>query len=108
MGLFRTRNSVSPDEVLQVAQQRATALRPLAFAELAELPPTHDETVPIKESQIAVCTYRDTLPNGSIRIVVQAYLNRFLGIGTMTADGLIIASDGVQTPIPEEMLLEFI
>jgi len=40
--------------------------------------------------------------------MVQAYLHRFLGIGSITADGFIIGLDGTQSPVPQQMKWEFI
>lgn len=104
---FHFRASISSEEIFQVAQQRATALRDRSVTELARLPASQDEMVPLKEHQIAVCTWRDTLTDGSVRIVVQAHLRGF-GIGWMAADGFIVAPDGTQSPVPEEMMWEFL
>lgn len=80
----------------------------MSFADLSALPARQDEIEHVRESEIATATYRDTLPDGRIRIVVQAHHHRFLGIGTMTADGFIIAADGTRSGVPEEMMWEFI
>jgi hypothetical protein len=102
------RSSVKPTEVKSVATRRADDLRHLSFAEIEALPERQDQTEFIRGKEIATATYRDTLADGRIRIVVQAYHNRFLGIGTMTADGFIIAPDGTRTAIPEDMMWEFV
>ena len=102
------RSTVKPAELKSVATRRVDALRQLSFAEIAALPERQDESESITGREIATATYRDALPDARIRIVVQAYHHRFLGIGTMTADGFIIAADGTRTPVPEEMMREFI
>jgi len=102
------RSTVKPAELKSVATRRVDALRQLSFAEIAALPERQDESESITGREIATATYRDALPDARIRIVVQAYHHRFLGIGTMTADGFIIAADGTRTPVPEEMMWEFI
>ncbi len=102
------RSTVKPAELKSVATRRVDALRQLSFAEIAALPERQDESESITGREIATATYRDALPDARIRIVVQAYHHRFLGIGTMTTDGFIIAADGTRTPVPEEMMWEFI
>ena len=89
-------STVTPPEVEQVACQRVARLRRHSFAEVSALPARHDESERVRDREVAVATYRDVLPDGRIRVVVQAYFHRFLGIGTMTADGFIIAPDGTQ------------
>ena len=95
-------------DIRSVATRRVEAFRRLCFAELAALPVRQDETESLHGKEVATATYRETLPDGRIRIVVQAYHHRFLGIGTITADGFIIARDGTRAEIPEEMMWEFV
>jgi hypothetical protein len=79
-----------------------------AFVEIAALPTRQDDVEQVRDRQVPVATYRDSLPDGRIRIVVQAYFHRILGIGTMTADGFIIAPDNTRSPVPQEMMWEFV
>ena len=83
-------------------------MRALSFAEIAALPHRQDEVESIRGKEIATATYRDMLSDGRIRVVVQAYHHRFLGVGTMTADGFIIAADGTRSAVPEKMMWEFV
>ena len=99
--------TVKPNEVHDVALRRVERLRRLSFAEVSALPERVDETDAVRDREVAVATYRDGLPDGRIRVVVQAYFHRFLGIGTMTADGLIIAPNGTRDSVPEEMMWDF-
>ncbi|MGC8989205.1 MAG: hypothetical protein ACP5MD_03700 [Verrucomicrobiia bacterium] len=101
-------STVKPAEVQNVATRRVERLRLLSFAEVSELPQRQDEMEAVGDREVAVATYRDSLPDGRIRVVVQAYFHRFLGIGTMTADGFIIAPDSTRTPVPQEMMWEFV
>ena len=101
-------STVKPAEVQDVATRRVDRLRQLPFAEVLALPQRLDEMEAVGEREVAVATYRESLPDGRIRVVVQAYFHRFLGIGTMTADGFIIAPDGTHAPVPQEMMWEFI
>lgn len=102
------RSTVRPAEVQQAATQRVERLRLLSFAEVSALPERQEEIEEIRSREVAVATYREVLPDARIRVVVQAYFHRFLGIGTMAADGFIIASDGTHMPVPEEMMWEFV
>lgn len=101
-------STVKPAEVQDVATRRVERLRQLSFAAVSELPQRQDEMEVVGDRQVAVATYRDLLPDGRIRVVVQAYFHRFLGIGTMTADGFIITPDGTHTTVPQEMMGEFV
>jgi hypothetical protein len=93
--------------VLAVAQQRASALRSSTFSELSALPPVRSEVAVIDGCDLKITVYRDPLPDGRLRVVVQSYLDRLFGIGTMTADGFIIAPDNSLSELPEKMLYEF-
>jgi hypothetical protein len=101
------KSTVKPIEVQEVATRRVERLRLLPFVEVAALPERQDETERVRDREVAVATYRDKLPDGRIRVVVQAYFHRLLGIGTMTADGFILAPDNTRSPVPQEMMWEF-
>ncbi len=101
-------STVKPTEVQEVATRRIEQLRLLSFAEVAALPERQDDGELVRDREVAVATYFDRLPDGRIRVVVQAYFHRFLGIGTMTADGFVIARDNTRTPVPQEMMWEFV
>ncbi len=96
-----------PTELQQVTGRRLERLRALSFVELSALPEVREDTEQLGKREIRVATYRDVLPDGRLRIMVQAYLHRFLGIGSITADGFI-APDGALTPVPQEMIWEFV
>jgi hypothetical protein len=97
-----------PTELQQVTSRRLELLRVLSFVELGALPEVREDSEQLGNREIQVATYRDVLPDGRLRIMVQAYLHRFLGIGSITADGFIIAADGVLSQVPQEMIWEFI
>ena len=101
-------STVKPAELQDVATRRVERLRLLSFAEVSELSQRQDEMASIGDREVAFATYRDSLPDGRNRVDVQAYFHRFLGIGTMTADGFIIAPDSTRTPVPQEMMWEFV
>lgn len=100
--------AAKPTELQRVTARRLERLRVLSFVELSALPEVREDTEQLGKREIQVATYRDVLPDGRLRIMVQAYLHRFLGIGSITADGFIIASDGALTAVPQEMIWEFV
>lgn len=71
------------------------------------MPPCLDDEMRVDHKKISIATWKDVLPDGNIRIVVQAYMIRFLG-GLISADGFILRPDGAQLAVPEEMMFEFI
>ena len=99
--------TVKPTEVQDLVTQLVERLRLFTFLEIAALPTRQDDVQQVMDREVPVAIYRDSLPDGRIRIVVQAYFHRILGIGTMTADGFIVASDNTRSPVPEEMMWEF-
>ena len=99
---------VSADEVWAIAKERAQRLRSRSFSELSALPPSMPEMVLVQDQKVDTWTYRDTLTDGRVRIVVQAYRYRLLGGGTMTAEGFIMSPDGLISGVPKEMMYEFI
>ncbi|MDO8944677.1 MAG: hypothetical protein Q7U75_15955 [Desulfobacterales bacterium] len=100
--------TVKPTEVQDIATRRVERLRLLSFVEIAALPTLQDDVEQVRDRQVPVAIYRDSLPDGRIRVVVQAYFHRILGIGTMTADGFIITFDNTRSPVPQEMMWEFV
>jgi len=101
-------STVKPTEVQGIATRRVERLRLLPFKEVSALPERQNETEAVGDREVAVAIYRDSLPDGRIRVVVQAYFHRFLVIGTMIADGFVIAPDGTHTSVPQAMMWEFI
>jgi hypothetical protein len=99
---------VTPDEVWTIAKDRVPPLKARSFLELCALPASKCEDVQVGDQAVNVCTYRDILPDGRVRIVVQAYRYRVLGAGTMIAEGFIMAPDGSVSEVPEKMMYEFI
>ncbi len=87
----------------QATRSRLERLKELSFEELSTLP----EILEDLDGEVKVTTYRDLLPDGRLRIVVQGYLHRILGIGSITAEGFIVGSDGVHASVPEEMIWDF-
>ncbi len=102
------KSAVTPDEIKGVATRRLDQLRLLTFDEISVLPACTEEVVILRNGEIKIGIYSDRMVNGSFRVVVQAYYHRVLFIGTMTADGFVIAPDGSQSAVPQKMMWEFI
>jgi hypothetical protein len=98
MGLFKP--NISDTEFFSVARQRVELLRTRSFADLAKLSPSTSEKVRLHDRDITICTRRDILPDGSVRVVVQA--------GSTSVDGFIMAADGTISAVPEEMWREIV
>ena len=76
-----------------------TRLSKLSYAEIAgwsEYPqtPSAQLRVPAELSDYKFTLMKDTQPDKSIRIAIQLYRHRFLGIGQMSADGFFMSPDG--------------
>jgi hypothetical protein len=103
-----TGRRVTSAEVRDVAKRRIDQLRQLPFNKLAAMPPCTDAGETIRGRHIAVAVWVDRLPDSRVRVVTQAYLHRFLGIGTMAAEGFMVSADGSQADVPEEMMWDFL
>jgi hypothetical protein len=82
-------------------------LRNLPFSVLAKWPDYPAEApvdlqVPSELSSYTFTLMKDTLPTGEIRIAIQRYRHRFLGIGEMTANGFAAAPDGSVRPLSDQ------
>ena len=83
-------------EFLPAATRRLAGLR---FAEIAKWPewpeqPQVDLEAPPELSSVRFTVMKDSQADGSIRVAIQMYRHRFLGIGAMRADGFFISPEG--------------
>ncbi|OQW56481.1 MAG: hypothetical protein BVN28_14050 [Nitrospira sp. ST-bin4] len=83
----------------EVLANEVARLSKLSYAEIArwsEYPqaPDVELRVPNELSECKFTLMKDTQPDKSIRIAIQLYRHRFLGIGQVSADGFFIAPDG--------------
>lgn len=95
-------------EAGEVFTQRLEHLRLLTFAEVMTLPEQHKQVELTEKGEMTVTTYRDLLPDGRVRIVVQRHHRLVLGMGKIMAHGFIITPDGTRTPVPQEMIQELL
>ena len=92
------------DEFLETS---LTRLRVLSFLELASWPdypakPPFDLAVPSDLELYNFTLMKDTLPDGEIRIAIQRYRYRLLGVGEMVGDGFVIFPNGTTRPLNRE------
>ncbi len=71
----------------------------MTYGQLAKWPewpesPSIDLGIPAELSEYRFTVMKDTQPDKRIRIAIQIYRHRFLGIGQMTADGFFVSPDG--------------
>jgi hypothetical protein len=82
-------------------------LRKLPFAEISgwpdyPSPPPTPLEVPEQLRRYTFTLMKDRLPSGEVRVAIQRYRYRFLGIGDMKADGFVLAPDGATRPLSEQ------
>ncbi len=89
---------------LREAVERLAAMPRHEIARWPEWPqlPTIDLNVPGAYSEFQFTLMKDTLPDGTIRVAVQLYRHRFLGIGSITADGFFVEPTGGVRRFTEE------
>ncbi|MAX24354.1 MAG: hypothetical protein CMJ19_07605 [Phycisphaeraceae bacterium] len=93
------KSSIKSEEIQNLATHRIEKLRKLAFDQVLELPEKQNDHETIRGRNIYIATYRDQLQDGRLRVVVQVYHHRFLGFGSMAAEGFVVASDGTHSPV---------
>jgi acylphosphatase len=98
---------IRADEVRAIASSKLDRLRQMSHAILAALPPCTSEVTQLEDQEVNTATWRDLLPDGRVRIVVQAYRYRLLETGTMAAVGFTVSSDGVASDLQPEDLYEY-
>ena len=81
---------------LPEATRQLAALRFEDISKWPEYPgkPYVDLRVPSELSDVQFTVMKDTQPDGSIRVTIQMYRYRFLGIGAMRADGFFVSPGG--------------
>ncbi len=83
-------------------------LSTLGFETISKWPeypkvPDVDLRVPAELSSLMFTVMKDTQPDGSIRVAIQMYRHRFLGIGAMHADGFFVSpGDSVRWFVEED------
>ena len=100
---FNTSHAVSAD-----AAALLEILIAKAFEALAELPAHQGREVSAAGRRATLSTYRDTMPNGTVRVVVQTYETRWFGVTALVqAAGFSVAPDGSRTVLPDESVYDF-
>ncbi len=83
-------------------------LRKVPFSDIASWPeypavPPVPLNVPEELSSYTFTLMKDTLPTGEVRIAIQRYRSRLLGItAEMTANGFVATPNGLTRPLSEQ------
>ena len=88
-------------------EKRLAALREKPFDELAGLPNYEVDDLDAGKYEVSITTYRDSLEDGRLQIVVQWYFHMRLGFGQIRADGFTISKDNVTEKMDEKVLYDF-
>lgn len=91
-----------------VVDSQVKALKEKSFDELEKLQASHAEKITLGNKKIILTIWKDEISPNEIRIVVQAYYHRFLGIGTSDAVGFKINRSGILLDVEEPEIFEFI
>jgi hypothetical protein len=83
------------------------AFRGRSWDDLRQLPPSQELPAPPGLRRLMLTLYKDTRPDGSLRIVIQQYQRAILGIGRIAAVGFVMYPDGRLTPVTEEEPWEY-
>ena len=91
----------------EVLASEIDRLSKLSYTEIAQWPefpqtPNVQLQVPTELSDYKYTLMKDTQPDKSIRVAIQLYRNRFLGIGQMSADGFFVSPDGNRRKFTEK------
>jgi hypothetical protein len=101
----------SAKAVLDTLRSRAeTALVTLSaqpYEALAALPPVSSEEILGFPKPATLTTYRDALPQGKIRVVVQLVVKGILGTARIWAKGFFLLPSSQPVPATDEELYEF-
>lgn len=94
------------EDFIQVTKERLSALSRKTIEAWPEYPaiPPFSLDVPPELSSYKFTLMKDTFPDGRIRIAIQSYEYRFLGIGYMSADGFSLLPTGALCELTEEDL----
>ena len=90
-------------------------LKRLPLERLRELPAEAQKMHMVGETQTSYTTYRMSLEDGRLLIVVQAFVPTLAwptyislaAVGRMYAEGFVVAQDGKTIDAPDELLWEF-
>ena len=96
------------DSDLESFRRELERLSNMSLREAMQLPEYQELQQTLGEKKRSLSLY--AIPNaedGTVKVVLQNYRHRFLGIGYMIADGFLFAPDGKVNRLPEEELWEY-
>ena len=90
-----------------VMEKHLAALRHQTYDELAILPDHETDDLKSGNYEVKLTTYRDSLEDGRLQVVVQWYFHIRLGFGQIGADGFTISKDSAARDLEEKELYDF-
>lgn len=95
------------DDFQGIIDRLGAHLRNLSYADLLKLTDTPVETVTVGKRSGSIATIVETMPDESLRVVAQGFLEaRFFG-QHVALDGFYKLPDGSVMPMPEKEFYEF-
>ncbi len=96
----------SDDSMVSAVSAKVAALKEKPYAYLVALRPQESEE--LEALHLTLTVWRDELPSGETRIVVQAYRHFLLGFGQVSAQGFAIDKGGRVRDLLAEEIFDFI
>jgi len=93
------------DIVTDEINRLINTLKEQTYDELSRLPPRTDKDLGKRET---IAIWKDNITDSQIRIVVQGYEKKLLGMGLISAQGFHKTKDGQCLPLTENELWEFL
>lgn len=92
----------------KIVNERGEQLRGFAFEELKQLSSQPIEHLTVEARQATIGIIVQSLPSGSLRVVVQGFMEaRFLPGKHVAIDGFYKLPDGTVAPMPNKEFYEF-
>jgi len=87
---------------------RIERLSRLPAESLHALPSKNVEELKLGRKKLEMCTFKDSLPNSEILIIVQCMNSRMFAWGRMAAEGIVVDSDGRVRQAEEQLMWEYV
>lgn len=91
----------------QLLCSELSTLRQLPYAALVQLPSRSQRPVKLEEREATLSTWRDLLPDSTVRVVTQYYRPGLLGSARVRAKGFVTDSQDVARELAESELWDF-
>lgn len=95
------------ERIAVLLREEQNALRQLPYGELIQLPCHTQRAVSPEGRDAVLSTWRDLLPDRTVRIVTQYYRSGFFGTARVRARGFAVDMSGVARDLVESELWDF-